>query len=201
MNEVNGTKIDFSAEELKTIPKLNLKSFFELVEHLAKDMEVKTGIDYRVPIAHASNESAQGNSGLCRNYCNLFGITATPSWKANNGAICYLPTWEHIKTYDLDKFKKYHYDIIKKEEYADEKRTLYTLKVEMKREFRAYKNWKESFEDWAKLISNLSVYQGAYKLLKVKETVKEGILAYMKVWATDIHGGQTVLKIYESLIV
>ena len=169
--DTDETKMDFTAEELALIPELNTLSYRTLVEHIAKDMEAKTGIYYIVPIIQSAHESRFGNSGLARKYCNLFGITATESWKSKGRPICFLPTFEYIKG----------------------------KRVEMKREFRAYASWRESFEDWADLITRLNVYKTAYALLKDKSTVREGIREMAKSYASDPAYAKSLITLFDMV--
>jgi flagellum-specific peptidoglycan hydrolase FlgJ len=167
---VDETKMDFTAEELKTIPELNLKSFITLVEHLGRDIESRSGIPYMVPIIQAAHESRYGNSGLARNHGNLFGITATKSWTDKGRPIALLPTWEFING----------------------------KRVEMKREFRAYRTWRESFEDWSDIITRLSVYKNALALFK-DNRVRDGIEAMAGVYATDPAYARKLVDLYSTI--
>lgn len=164
---MNLTKLD-----LVSVPELDLKSYRTLVTPFAREIEELTKIYYLVPIIQSAHESRYGNSGLARNHCNLFGITATDSWKKLGKPIANLPTWEVIGG----------------------------KKVELKREFRAYPNWRESFQDWAKLITTLSIYKPAYALLTDKNTVRDGIRLMAETYATDPAYSKKLLQIFDSVI-
>jgi flagellar protein FlgJ len=120
----------------------------------------------------SAHESACGNSGLARNHNNLFGIVATDSWKKRGGMIAEMPTWEEIKG----------------------------NRVEMKREFRAYATWRDSFFDWSRLITTVGVYKKAYELLKDKATVPAGIEEMAKVYATDSKYARKLLDLYHQVV-
>ena len=160
-----------SPDGLKGIPDFNFITYWTLTEPMAKIIEQEFGIYYVVPIIQSSHESRNGNSGLARNHCNLFGIVATDTWKKNGGSIANLPTWEEIKG----------------------------KRIEMKREFRKYTSWEYSFRDWAKLISGLNIYKKAYEFLKNKETVPDGIMEMAKVYATDSKYAHKLLAIYNEV--
>lgn len=162
---------NYSTEYVSKFPHLNLSTYLKIVEPLAEDIEKTTGILRWVPMVQSAHESACGNSGLARNHCNLFGIVATDSWKKNGGAVAALPTWEEIKG----------------------------KRVDMVREFRAYKNWRDSFYDWARLITTLGVYKKAWELMKDKATVPAGIESMALVYATDSKYARKLLDIYHQV--
>lgn len=165
------TKALFTADELKQIPELNLKSYCSLVEHLAKEIEEQTGISYLIPIIQSAHESRNGNSELARKHCNLFGITATENWTKAGNQVADMPTWEVIGS----------------------------KKVELHREFRRYPNWNDSFHDWGKLISTLSIYKPAYLLLKDKSTVRQGIREMAGIYATDPNYQQKLIALFDMV--
>lgn len=161
----------YTPDELKTVPELNLKSYLTIVYQFAKEVETQTGINFIVPILQSAHESRNGNSGLSRNHCNLFGMTATDSWKKAGRPVANLPTWEVIGG----------------------------KRVDLSREFREYPNWMESFQDWAKIITTLSVYKPAYALLKDKSSLREGIRVMGKIYATDDKYSVKLLALFDSL--
>lgn len=164
-------KTEFTREELQTVPELNLKTYTYLVEDIARQVEKDTGIYYLVPIVQSAHESRNGNSGLCRKDGNLFGIVATDSWKRQGGPIGLWPTWEIING----------------------------KRVNTSREFRHYHSWLESFQDWAHIISTLSVYKPAFSLLKDRSTVREGMKEMGKIYATDPNYAKKLLEIYDAV--
>lgn len=162
----------FTAEEVKKLPQMNLTSYLKLVEPLGAEVEKATGIIRWVPMVQSAHESASGNSGLARNHCNLFGIVATDSWKKGGGAVAALPTWEEIKG----------------------------KRVDMTREFREYKTWRDSFFDWSRLITTLGVYKKAFELMKDPATVPAGIESMALVYATDSKYARKLLDIYHHVV-
>lgn len=163
---------DYAPEELKQVPEFKFEPFLECVRPLADSVEVSTGIFHLVPMVQSAHESRNGNSGLARNHCNLFGIVATDSWKKKGGDVALMPTWEVIGG----------------------------KRVDMNREFRKYKSWAESFSDWAQLITGLNVYKRAYELLKDKNTVIQGIEEMGKVYATDPGYAHKLIELYRVAI-
>ena len=155
--------------DLRTLPELNFSTYSYIVKELADDIEKKTGILSIIPIIQSAHESRNGNSGLARNHGNLFGIVATDSWKSKGKQIALMPTWESINGH----------------------------RVDMKREFRAYGSWRESFDDWAGLITGLSIYKNSYKLLKQKDTLREGIREMGIIYATDPAYAKKLLAMYD----
>lgn len=171
-NPIASSQSAYTPENLKLVPNLTLQTYKDFVMPLALNIESLTGINHLVPIAQSAHESANGNSGLARNHCNLFGIVATDRWKKNGGAIANMPTFEFINGH----------------------------RVDMSREFRAYPSWMESFKDWADLISRFNIYQRAYELLKNTATVPEGITAMGSIYATDPAYARSLTAIYSSLL-
>lgn len=161
---------DFTEEQLKTLPDLNLKTYAILVEDLAKDIESRFGIPHIVPIVQSAHESRNGNSGLARNHCNLFGIVATKSWTDKGRPICSMPTFEFISG----------------------------KRVDMHRDFRAYSSWRESFEDWADIITRLSVYKTALANFKDGK-IREGIQDMARSYASDPQYARSLIALYEVL--
>lgn len=167
----SGAELRYTPEELKSVPELNLKGYITTVYALAKEVETQTGIHAIVPIIQSAHESRNGNSGLSRNHCNLFGVTATDSWKKAGRPVANLPTWEVIGG----------------------------KRVDLSREFREYPNWRESFQDWAKIITTLSIYKPAYALLKDRNTLRAGIRVLGKIYATDDEYSKKLLALFDSL--
>jgi len=167
LEKIDELNLNFSVEELKTVPELNFHSYIQIAEHLGKKIEEKYGIPKIVPLIQSAHESRNGNSGLARNHCNLFGIVATDSWKSKGGAIALMQTWEVIKG----------------------------KRIDLHREFRAYHDWFESFEDWARIITTLSVYKKAYEFFK-QNSIREGITEMAKVYATDPAYARKLLEVY-----
>ena len=135
------------------------------------EIENGSGILRMVPIVQSAHESRNGNSGLARNHGNLFGIVATESWKKAGKPIAEMPTWEVIKG----------------------------NRVDLKREFRAYSSWRESFLDWEKIITTLSIYKKAHELMKDQATVTDGIAEMGKIYATDPSYARKLLELYNQV--
>lgn len=161
----------FTPEDLNALPKLDIIQYAHTVRHLAKDIENHFEIPYIVPIVQSAHESANGNSGLARNHCNLFGITATKSWTDRGKPVANLPTFEYIEG----------------------------KRVELKREFRKYPDWHASFVDWAVLISTLNVYKEAYAFFRDGD-VPAGIAAMAKAYATDPHYARALASKYHVML-
>ena len=89
----------------------------------------------------------------------------------NGGLIALMPTWEEING----------------------------KRVDMSREFREYKTWRDSFYDWARLITTLNVYKKAWELMKDRATVPQGIEEMGKVYATDSKYARKLLDIYHQV--
>lgn len=168
---IDESKLDYTVTDLLIVPKLKLLTYIDAVTHIGQRIEALTGINYLIPIVQSAHESAYGNSGLARNHCNLFGITATKSWKEQNKPVALMQTWEVING----------------------------NRVDMKREFRKYPSWSASFDDWAHIITNLSCYKKAYELLSNKDTISQGIVEMGKVYATDPRYAVKLLELYDYI--
>ncbi len=161
--------MNYTIEELKTIPTLNLPTYVTYVTHLAKVIEALNGIYYLVPIVQSAHESRQGNSGLARNHCNLFGMKVNKKWLAEGKPVANMKTGEHIGGKDIIDVQP----------------------------FKHYSSWLESFIDWNRLMSSAPVYKKAYELLKNKETVKDGITEMGRVYATDPAYTRKLIDLYD----
>lgn len=162
----------YSIKRILKFPDFTFPEYLVFVSALGHEVEVKTGIYHLVPMVQSAHESGNGNSGLARKYGNLFGVKATQSWKAAGHPVANLPTWEVIGG----------------------------KRIDVKQEFRAYETWRDSFLDWAHLISTLSVYKKAYELLKDKATVPAGIEAMAPHFATDPAYARKLLDGYSQSI-
>ncbi len=163
---------NYTPEDLKALPELDIKGYVTTVLPLAQEIETETGIYHIIPIVQSSHESRQGNSGLARNHCNLFGIVATDHWKQKNGAICSMPTFEYINGNRIDTT----------------------------REFRAYPSWMDSFKDWVSLMTGLSIYRNAYEFMKQGASgVRDAIDAYAPIYATDPQYAKSLTDMYQAV--
>lgn len=154
--------------DVAKLPELSFIAYAKTVARIARDVEIISGISMLVPIVQSAHESRNGNSGLARHHCNLFGITATDSWKKSGNPVAALPTFEYINGH----------------------------KMEMTREFRAYQSWRDSFFDWARLLMGLSVYKKALGLLRDPATIITGIAEMGRIYATDPNYAKQLLALY-----
>ena len=163
---------EFTVEDLKEIPKMSISEYTKSVDFLALYIQQEYGIYFKIPIVQSLHESNVGNSKLARNYCNLFGITATESWKKQNKPFVNMPTWEFVKG----------------------------KRIELKREFRVYPSWRSSFENWAEIITQSKCYKKAYALMRDKKTALNGIEEMAKVYATDPNYAKKMIALYKNLL-
>lgn len=161
----------YTLDEIKALPELHLLPYIKIVEPLGQEIQDKYGIVKLVPMIQSAHESRNGNSGLARNHCNLFGIVATDSWKKSGNAVASMPTWEVIGGKQVD----------------------------MDREFRSYKSWRDSFFDWARIITTLKVYKKAWDFIKNPETIPDGINSMALVYATDPSYARKLLDLYAQV--
>ncbi len=165
------TKQDFTATELLMVPKLKLLTYVDMIAHIAQDVEVKYYIPYMIPIIQSAHESAYGNSGLARNHCNLFGMKVNKSWLAANKPVANMKTGEHINGKDIIEVQP----------------------------FKKYQSWRESFDDWGRLISTAPAYTKAYTLFKAKDALG-GIQAMASAYATDTAYAKKLVELYHYLV-
>src|SRR3990167_10454539 len=160
--------MSYFLKEVQAAPQFTLQTYIKYVQNLGKEIHDKHGIMWLVPCVQSAHESRYGNSGLARNHGNLFGITATEKWKKNGNIIASMPTWEVING----------------------------KKINTTREFRGYVSWRDSFYDWARIITELNIYKHAFTLLKDQATVLEGITEMGRVYATDPAYAKKLLEMY-----
>ena len=187
----------FTLNDRSHMPELSFQSYIRLVEPLAKEVEDETGIIHFVPLVQSSLESRAGNSQLAKEYGNLFGFKATDWWKKQGRPVANLPTWEIVNTDNPDKYKDFTPTVIEK--YMDSGKQIYKLKIVVKEPFRIYDTWRDSFFDWGRLISTAKVYADAYKLLRRRETVREGVEKMALVYATDHKYATKLLQLYDKV--
>lgn len=173
-NSSMGTVVlaNYIVPTLQKLPTFSLSTYLKYVEPLGYEVEIRTKIYHLVPMIQSAHESANGNSGLARNHGNLFGIKATKAWEDAGHPVANMPTWEEIGG----------------------------KKVEMKQEFKQYASWRDSFLNWAELISTANMYRRAYELLKDKTTVPEGIEAMALIYATDHAYARKLRGIYDQIL-
>lgn len=189
----------FTLTERANFPPLSSAAYMKLVEPLAKEVEDNTGILYRVPLIQSCHESAAGNSGLAKEYGNLFGFKATDRWKKDGKPVANLPTWEVVETSQPENFKDFNPIELKKYIHPVSGKEMHQLKITLKQEFRIYATWRDSLFDWGRLISTVKVYADAYKLLQRRETVRDGIRTMGKVYATDNHYAEKLIALYDKV--
>ena len=187
----------FTHKERLNMPELSFKAYIQLVEPLAKEIEEQTGIIHILPLIQSAHESRAGNSNLAKEYGNLFGFKVTESWRKNGKPIANLPTWEVVTTNDPDKYKDYTPSLIEK--YTEQGKKFFKLKIVLKQEFRIYDTWRDSLFDWGRLISTVKVYSEAYKKLKNKDTIRDGIREMAAVYATDPNYALALITLYEKV--
>ncbi len=187
----------FTLTERINMPELSFLAYAKLVEPLAKEVQDETGILYLVPLIQSAHESRSGNSGLAKEYGNLFGFKSTPGWVANGKAVADLPTWEVVNTSFPERYQDMAPVLIEK--YMQEGKEIHQLKITIKQAFRVYPTWRESFFDWGRLISTVRVYAKAYPLLKRKETVREGIQTMAYTYATDPKYARSLIALYDKM--
>ena len=173
-SETSTTPMDasYALDRIQALPDFTFADYLRFVAPLGNEVEINTGIFHIVPMIQSAHESANGNSGLARRHGNLFGFKATDSWKKAGKPVADMPTWEVIGG----------------------------KRVDIKQEFRAYPTWRESFLDWARLISTLNVYKKAHELLKDKGSVPAGIDAMGLIYATDPAYARKLRVAYERSI-
>lgn len=204
----------FTLTERTNMPELSFKAYIQLVEPLTKEVEHETEIPYILPLVQSAHESRAGNSSLAKEYGNLFGFKATPTWKQNNKPVAKEPTWEVITTKDKDNYfapfeanKDLPPDcpywkipeILEKWTDKDDDKTVFRVKIYPYQEFRVYDTWRDSFSDWGRLISLVKVYQDAYKLLTNPDTVRDGIKKMAMTYATDPNYARAILILYDKV--
>lgn len=203
----------FTRDERIAMPELSFKAYIQLVEPLAREVEDQTGINRILPLIQSAHESRAGNSGLAKEYGNLFGFKVTNSWKKNGNPVSRMPTWEAITTKEKDKYFFPFVDnkplppncpywkppeILEKWQDKDDV-TVYRLKIYVYQEFRVYHTWRDSLFDWGRLISTKEVYADAYKLLQKKETIRDGIKMMAADYATDPNYARILLILYDKV--
>ena len=191
----------FTLIERTNMPELSFGAFIKLVEPLTREVQEETGIISTLPMIQSAHESRNGNSGLAKEYGNLFGFKATKTWKENGKPVADLPTWEVTNTIEEDYVQKHpELNPIVLSNFKNEKgQTVYKIKICLKQEFRVYPTWRDSFLDWGRLISTVKVYAGAYKLLQRKDTVRDGIKTMASVYATDPNYARSLLALYDKV--
>ena len=195
------TPTEFNLEEISRFPILTFKTYVQTVAILADEIQSKYGIYKTVPIIQSAHESAYGNSLLARKHGNLFGITATDGWKKKGMPVADMPTWEEVditeKNYPEWSAKNSSYDPqILRESVDPSGNKHFRVKITLKREFRHYPSWRNSFDDWGRLISGYSGYSHAYQLLKNKVTAPEGISEMGRIYATDERYAISLLRLW-----
>lgn len=189
----------YTMTERLNMPELSFLAYSKLVEPLAKEVEEETGILHVVPLIQSAHESRSGNSGLSKEYGNLFGFKATPGWKANGNPVADLPTWEVVNTTHPEQYKDMAPVLVEKFIHPISGKEFQKLKITIKQEFRVYPTWRESFFDWGRLISTVKLYSEAYKLLKRKETVRDGIRTMAYTYATDPNYARSLIALYDKM--
>lgn len=132
------------------------KKFIERILPDTLFVQENTGIAWIIPIVQAALESNYGLSKLTLVANNLFGFTGD-SWKSKG-----LPVYE-----------------IETREYQNGKWII------TKRPFRKYADWKESVEDWARLIMTANRYHAAYQAARAGDVAKYGYEVHKAGYATD----------------
>lgn len=204
----------FTLADRTNMPELSFKSFIQLVEPLCKEVQDQTGIIHILPLIQSAHESRAGNSGLAKEYGNLFGFKVTDGWKKNNNPVARMPTWEVITTKEKEKYLSPFEEnktlppdspfwkapeVLEKWQDKVDGATVYRLKIYCYQEFRVYHTWRDSLFDWGRLISTAKVYAAAYKLLQRKETVRDGIKEMAAHYATDPNYARSLLILYDKV--
>ena len=134
--------------------------FISKLAPVAKAVEVETGIDHICGMAQACHESNAGQSELSNPPGNnLFGFTAEGTyWITDGKPVVKIPSVEYVNG----------------------------EKVTVTRIFRAYPNWDESYEDWARLMQAPHyVASGTLAALKNKDRPAFAASLVVAGYATD----------------
>lgn len=168
---------------------LNYKQAFKnkLIEK-ALDIQKRLGIDPNLLITQAALESNWGRSGLTQKDNNYFGMTAG-SWIAKKLPVSDWPTTEYVnKPYDQVTYFETPGDLISKEKVSDTQ-----TKIKVHRFFRHYDTMEASLDDWANLISGLSIYKDAYAAAQRGDLGSFATALQKAGYATDPKYAQTVV--------
>lgn len=152
----------FSNAMSQVMTALNYKDAFKaLLIGKALEIQKRLGIDPLLLITQSAVESNWGRSQLSSDDNNYFGMTAG-SWLTKGLPVVDYPTTEWInKPVDQVAYFETPGDLISKEDAGDG-----NTKVKVHRYFRHYGSMEESLDDWANLISGLSIYRAAYAASK-----------------------------------
>jgi len=155
-----GSAIGTGVQKIVTV--LNYKDGFkQLLINKALEIQKRLGIDPNLLITQSAVESNWGRSQLSTDDNNYFGMTAG-SWISKGLPVADYPTTEWInKPVDQVAYFETPGDLISKEDAGNG-----TTKVKVHRYFRHYGSMEESLDDWANLISGLSMYAPAYAAAK-----------------------------------
>lgn len=137
----------------------------------ACEVKERYNISRIISLTQSAHESNFGNSDLTRQAKNLFGIKATKKWIEEGGKVWLGRTTEFIKGKE----------------------------IKLTDGFRMYDTWLDSFLDWAKLISSLSIYQEAYKYAQLGDIKKYGELI-TGIYATDPKYGEKLVKVSNEVL-
>jgi flagellar protein FlgJ len=144
------------------------EEFIKYVYPLATEVKEKYNITRIISITQSAHESNFGNSTLAIQAKNLFGIKATESWTKKGGKVWLGTTWENIKGKDITLVDG----------------------------FRMYDTWRESFLDWAELISKSKIYKNAYEYAQLGDIILYGKEITGK-YATDPKYSEKLIKVCE----
>ncbi len=155
-------------------------AFKQLLIDKALQIQKSLGIDPNLLITQSAVESNWGRSQLTTDDNNYFGMTAG-SWLNKGLPVADYPTTEWIsKPIDQVNYFDTPGDLISKEAVSDNQ-----TKVKVHRYFRHYDSMEASLDDWANLISSLSIYKNAYAAAKTGDLTKFAKELQKAGYATD----------------
>lgn len=174
---------------------LNYKDAFkQALIGKALDIQKRLGIDPNLLITQSALESNWGRSGLTKQDNNYFGMTAG-SWLKKGLPVSDWPTTEWVsKPVDQVTFFETPGDLISKEAVSANQ-----TKVKVHRYFRHYGSMEESLDDWANLISGLSLYANAYAAAKVGDVDTFAASLQSAGYATDPKYAMTLKDFYDDV--
>ncbi len=154
----------------------------------ALDIQKRLGIDPNLLITQSAVESNWGRSQLSTDDNNYFGMTAG-SWVNKGLPITDYPTTEWVnKPVDQVTYFDTPGDLISKEDAGNN-----TTKVKVHRYFRHYDTLEASVDDWANLISGLSIYKDAYASAQAGDLNAFAAALQKAGYATDPQYAQTLV--------
>ncbi len=169
---------------------LNYKDAFKqnLIDK-ALEIQKRLGIDPLLLITQSAVESNWGRSELTTQDNNFFGMTGG-SWIKKGLPVADYPTTEWVnKPIDQVTYFETPGDLISKESVSPTQ-----TKVKVHRYFRHYDSMEQSLDDWANLISGLSIYQNAYEAAKRGDIQNFAAALQAAGYATDPKYAQTLVQ-------